>query len=355
LPEFSLDPADQNAITSAGYKDWLQAVRSPSLAKTGSAGVFLHEPQRKFSKLFWQEAYYDADQAMGGSFIHAFDTESQQWMAIDCTGHTAPVAQFAMKNWVSMSSRPAKPPIFAGKDIIFIQPDKGIGQQEGDAQVAEIIPTQGGISRISGDLHKFYTVEGDGRYFCIYTLKQGKNVYDEDAYARKTITRGEISIFSDEISSALPTIKFVSTITMDGTTYPILGTKSPLHCRIYLCRENMDGYFFEPIMVFSAVSPITAITTSGLDDAIYIALKNEGIKKYSAKKKSSHFGEIFVEDETFSANSGYVELPEIVSLAVGDNGLTGTALYAVAADDLIYRFAADGTPDYMVEFKAKWH
>ena len=42
-------------------------------------------------------------------------------------------------------------------------------------------------------------------------------------------------------------------------------------------------------------------------------------------------------------------------MAVGDNGLTGTALYAVTENDLIYRFAADGTPDYMVKFEKKWH
>lgn len=355
LPEFVLDVPDEHSMPSAGYKGWLNAVQSPRIAKAGSAGVFLHEPKRQFSKLFWQGGYYEEDQAIGGSFIRAFDAHKQEWLTMDCSGRTAPVARFAMENWHTMGSSPSGPPLFAGKDIILIPPDRTRQKTEGYKKVTGITPTHGNISAITGDVNQFYTIEGDGKYFCIYELKPGENVHGEDAYARKTITRGEISIFSDETASALPTIEFIATIRLHNKPYQIICTKSAQYWRIYLCQKNRNDYFFEPLLVFPAARGITAIAASGADDTIFISRENDGIRKYSAKEKSTHFGEIFVEDETFRANSGYVNYPDVVSMAVGDNGLTGSALYAVTNDDLIYRFAVDGTPDYMVKFEGGWH
>jgi len=349
-PEFVLDLPSKNSITSGGYQGWLNAVQSPKLSKTGSAGVFLHDPKRKFSKLFWQAGYYAEDKAMGGSFIWAFDEKNQEWLTIDCSGRTAPVAQFDMENWVSLFSRPSSPPIFAGKDIILIPPDRNNQKTEEYNKVARITPTHGSISAITGDFNQFYTIEGDGKYFCIYELKPGENVHGENAYARKTITRGEISIFSDEISSALPTIEFISTINLHNTPYTILCTKSAQYWRIYICRKNVNDYFFEPILVFPAEREITAIATSGVDDTIFISFKNDRIRKYYAKEKSTHLGQIFVEDDTFSAKSKHGYYQNVVAMAVGSNDLTGSVLYAATKSDLIYRFATDGTPDYMVRF-----
>lgn len=352
LPEFVVDLPDRHSMTSAGYQGWLHAVQSPRLSKAGSAGVFLHDPKRQFSKLFWQGGYYDEDQAIGGSFIRAFDEKNKEWLTMDCTGKTAQVAQFAMDNWGSMFSSPSEAPIFAGTDSILIPPDKTAGYN----QVARIAPAEGNISAITGDVNQFYTIEGDGKYLCIYNLKPGNNAHSEDAYARKTITRGEISIFSDETSSALPTLEFVATIRIRNAPCQIICTKSASYWRIYLCQKNMDDYFFEPILVFPAEREITAIAASGADDSIFIAFKNDGIRKYSGQEKSiTQFGEIFVEDESFLANSKRVNYPEVVSMAVGDNGLTGSALYAATNSDVIYRFAADGTPDYMVRYDGNPH
>ena len=355
LPEFALEVPGQNSLTSAGYKGWLQAVQSPRLSKAGATGVFLQDPKRQFSKVFWQGGYYDEDQAMGGSFIYAFDEKNQQWSALDCTGKSAPVAQFALPNWEAMFSSPTGPPIFAGKDLILIPPDRNQQKNGGYDNVARITPAHGDISAITGDVQRFYTIEGHGIYFCVYGLKPGENAQGGKAYSPKTISRGEISIFSDETSSALPTLEFVTTIRLHDTPYAILCTKSADYWRIYLCRENMHEYFFEPLLVFPAEKEITAIASSGADDAIFIAFKNEGIRKYSAKEKSAHLGEIFVADDTFSANAKHVSFPEIVSMTVGGNNLTGSALYAATSSGVIYRLATDGTPDYLAKFEGHPH
>jgi hypothetical protein len=94
------------------------------------------------------------------------------------------------------------------------------------------------------------------------------------------------------------------------------------------------------------------MASSGADDAIYVAFKNGNIHKYSAKEKSSHLGEIFMEDEAFATRE-YFNLPEIVSMTVGDNDLTGNALYVATKSGVIYRFAADGAPDYVAKFEGR--
>ncbi|RJX34337.1 MAG: hypothetical protein C4531_04250 [Desulfurivibrio sp.] len=349
LPEFALDVPEQNVKTSTGYQGWLHAVTSPWLTKTSATGVFLQDPQRQFSKVFWQGDYYDEDRAMGGSFIWAYDAKNQQWLALDCAGKTAPAARFVMKDWNSMSSSQAEPAIFAGKDGIFILPDRNMQKTEGDNKLVRLTPAHGDISAITGDWKRFYTIEGGGIYFCAYELKPGENAAG-DAYAKKVISRGEISIFSDE-TSALPTLEAVSTIRLHDAPYIILLTKSAVDSRIHLCRKEKDEYYFEPIMLFPPEQEISAIASSGADDTIYIAFKNGGIRKYSAIEKSAHLGDIFVEDETFAAHAKYVSFPEIVSMTVGADDLTGSVLYAAAKNGIIYRVAADGTPDYRVKFE----
>ncbi|MBU0909545.1 MAG: carboxypeptidase-like regulatory domain-containing protein [Proteobacteria bacterium] len=351
LPGIALDVPDQNSITSTGYKGWLHAVKSPWLTKVSATGVFLQEPDRKFTKVYWQDGYYDEDRAMGGSFLWAYDAKNQQWSALDCTGKTAPVAQFDLENWVAMFSTASAPPIFAGKDSILLPPDRNKQKTEGDNKVVRIKPVHGGISAIIGDSKRFYTIEGDGIYFCIYELKPGENLPGENAYAKKAISRGEISIFSDE-TSALPTLEAVSTIRLHDMSSIILLTKSAEGWRILLCRKDKQEYYFEPILLFPAEQEISTIASSGADDTIYIAFKNGTIRKYYTKEKSAHLGEIFVEDETF-ADRAYVSFPEIVSMVVGNNDLTGSALYAVSKNGIIYRVAADGTPDYRAKFEGR--
>lgn len=353
LPEFTLEVPGVNSPKAAAYKDWLHGITSPWLSKVSATGVFLQEPARKFTKVFWQGGYYPEDQAIGGSFVHAFDEKKQQWTAIDCTGKTTPVAQFAMENWLSMCSTPAEPPIFAGKDIIFIPPARNQQQPEASDKVIRITPAHGDISAITGDIKQFYTIEGQGFYFCAYELKPGENVPGENAYAAKAISRGEISIFSDA-TSALPALQAISTIRLHDTPFIILLTKSADDWRIYLCRKDKQEYYFEPILLFPPEQEIAAMASSGADDAIYVAFKNGNIHKYSAKEKSSHLGEIFMEDETFATRE-YFNLPEIVSMTVGDNDLTGNALYVATKSGVIYRFAADGAPDYVAKFEGRLH
>ncbi|MBU4260268.1 MAG: carboxypeptidase-like regulatory domain-containing protein [Proteobacteria bacterium] len=349
LPEFALNVPGQNSITSAGYKGWLHAVKSPWLTKLSATGVFLQDPARKFTKVFWQNGYYEEDLGMGGSFLWAYDENNQQWSAIDCTGKNAPDPQFAMNNWDSMSGSPKAPPIFAGKESIFIPPDRNKQKTGADNKVVRITPVQGGISGITGDSNRFYTIEGDGICFCIYELKSGGNEPGENGYTTKAISRGEISIFSN-VTSALPTLEAISSIRLHSTPYIILLTKSADDWRILLCRKDEHEYYFEPILLFPPEQEIAAIASSGTDDAIYIAFKNGKIRKYYAKEKSSHLGEFFIEDETFAAQAN-VSFPEIVSMTVGANDLTGNALYAATKNGVIYRLAADGTPDYRAKFE----
>lgn len=354
-PEFYVNAPSEYLNKSIGYNNWLNSIRSAKFTKITDAGVFLKDPTRKFTKLYWQENYYTEDSAIGGNFINAYDDNKQEWVTLDCSGKNAPVAQLNMPNWeYTISSSSGYPPIFARNNMILVSPTKYDRKRKAYNKVAQIMAVEGNISAITGDYDQFYTIEGNGKFFCRYILKPGYIPHWERSYSKRRITTADIFHSNEDSSGLLPTLKYLSTIHLTSGPDTIVCTKSSTQWRIYLFGgSNGNKYIFHPILVFPAEKEITSVATSETDNTIFIAFRNDGIRKYNANKKKNmpYRNEIFVEDTTFFANSRKVDYPEVVSMAYGYNNLIGRVLYVTTNSGIVYRFASDGTPDYMVKLE----
>jgi hypothetical protein len=79
--------------------------------------------------------------------------------------------------------------------------------------------------------------------------------------------------------------------------------------------------------------------------AVYIAFRNEGIRKYPFPWKSN---EKLEEKKAFFDRSNKLFKSDPLSVMIG-SAVNAPAVYAVTGDDRIFRIALDGTPDYIVK------
>ena len=106
-----------------------------------------------------------------------------------------------------------------------------------------------------------------------------------------------------------------------------------------------DRVMVQEVTSFPPGKEVTAIA-DGTGDDVFVAFKDEGIRKYSCYLDEE--GYQVKEDEQFHVNSRGALQSDVSSMVVGNEGTT-FALYATTGEDRIYRFSLEGIPDFIVK------
>jgi hypothetical protein len=195
-------------------------------------------------------------------------------------------------------------------------------------QIKYINPVKGDISGLSGAVGNFFTIEEKGTLLCHYLDRNIHKCYKVEDLPASGDTLDNSSQF-----------RYLTHTTNFGY-YAI--TKMHNYWHIYNFFGCYSAESFVELGAFPSHREITAFAVEG--SSLYMAFKNEGIRKYELGAPS--YGKIpMKENKDFLNNSMKVKYPDICHLDIGW-GVNAPGVYAVAGNDRIYRFSIEGIPDY---------
>ena len=155
-------------------------------------------------------------------------------------------------------------------------------------EIKYITPIKGDISALAGYVDNFFTVEDNGSLLCHYINREFVKYYEG------------IDLPESQNDDSVKNSKFqFITKTLNNGNYTV--TKDSKHWCIYRFSRGYNEetkkaeLIFEKLISFPVEREITAFTTHG--GTLYVAFKNEGIRKYESFWRGSRL--LKKEDEAF--------------------------------------------------------
>lgn len=336
---------DFPSSTSNSYKAAIDKMKNAELSPIGEKGVFVSFTGRNLSKIYTRKG--DNIPGKIDALEMVYDAASEEWIVLDASAKLLKLENSKLPKWNFFSSHEMWSwPIYANKDSIYYPVDENpmiVGMQYKSGDVKYIKSENGDISALIGFVWHFFTIEHNESKLCLY----GQLMPAEKGYGfLKCLSWEDLPKSKDGDSLSGAKFKFLSPIPVlqgitpieDGVLF-IVATQTAWHFYTYV-----GGAIRELPISFPSNREITAFATTTVINGLYIAFKDDGIRKYIFKENT------IVEDESFRKNSFSILNGDIKSLAVGQTRNNAT-LYAVTGDNLIYRFSIEGFPDYLVKMK----
>lgn len=309
------------------------------LVPKGDIGVFLRLPGKAITRIYRRmtsniELYY------------VYDSISNSWTAFDTHGNEIEIQRNELPHWdyIATNSRWGYP-LYASKDSIFFPLDETphpISYRHNKGEIKSITAKIGDISALVGTDLDSFTFEGNGKAMCNYGLNYGeesinKKENSDNPHLKQCYTSANLPHSTQDNTTESSIFEFVSDTLNHGM---FIVTKSLRYWHIYTF-----GYTDEPKRKFTEIytlpieKEMTAFIATG--NSFYIALKNDGLKKYDI------FGSTVKEDINFANNARMTRGLNITSLITG-SATNVFALYATTGEDKIYSFSTEGIPDYII-------
>lgn len=120
-----------------------------------------------------------------------------------------------------------------------------------------------------------------------------------------------------------------------------------IYCLIPIWKNELKKVDIVKILSFPHEKEITAFTTDGTK--LFLAFKNEGLKSYTITNESGRSANFIIKEDTeFYRKAKRVKALNFSYITLGNAITIYRTIYAVTGDDKIYRFAPDGTPDFII-------
>ncbi len=328
------------------YKDALDKMMKTKLNPIDNKGVFLRANDTKLTQLY--SIKNDAYKYPHQDTFYVYDEASSGWMFFNGRGNIIEPEPSNLPNWDFVSSEKGWP-LYANKNSIFFPIEKNprpAGMKYKKNEIKYITPMEGNISALVGSvMGNFFTIEDNGKSLCRY------GGYISKESAANNFTPRFIQSFQGKdipfsgVDDTLDETEFKYIVETRNHGFYVV-TKTPKYWHIYSFGQQYkkEMGFINIIISFPVEKHITAFTGEG--NGLYIAFKNEGIRKYEFGQQYNGKRKI-KEDPSFFYNTKEAAYSDVSSLVLG-SAVNNLAIYATTGDDKIYRFSLDGTPDYKV-------
>lgn len=328
---------DELVDSSELFSDSIAKLTNDRLTPLDLPGTFVRVPGKRFTRIYGLRFEMDRAFLRGTSGIIAYDENGKEWVGFDSTGKPANDLNFNQEPWEFRGDD--QDPIYASRNEIFFRKDDdrwnpGIG-------IARIRPQYGDISALNGGINLFMTIEGDGKWLCLYRRDLAKREpFPQFVNALKI---DDVSGLSADKNAGNARFKL-----LEGKNTVVIQT--PMHWvifRIEINDSNASDLGWErmnakELLRFQETDEISAI--DGYSN-ITLAFRN-GLRGYYA----DGYGKL-KEFTDFSSNARTVGLDPIRAIASGETRERMHVIYAVDGSDRIYRFDSSGMPDYPIAFQ----
>ncbi len=361
---------------SSSMRTALEKARNMHLTRVGDIGLFLRLEGKLFRQIYAiiDRHFYGENAGFSNHVtLYACDEVSGKWYAFDGRGKpmTLRAADYPKWTYVDSGQYAGLKPIYADAASVFYAAsendspidESGVIKDRNEIKFHYIAPHEGSILGLAGDTSDFATIEGNGLSLCLYGELAQERIGPSTPHGRiiphfLKCFKGEDMPNSEQRGAAESVqFRYIRQILHYGY---FVVSKTPGSWHVYYLRNAHkinEKDLVEELISFPSSREITAFAAGETPPVVgggklvvidfYIAFKNEGIRKY---KYNVFHDKNVKEDPSFIQNSRTANYPDVTSLAIG-SAVDSSAVYAVTADNRIYRFSVQGIPDYMVELE----
>lgn len=354
--------------SSWGLADISELFKKPELARlryshfemADELGVFSRMPGRRLTRLFASNnsVYNIYEKKVFGRIIYfAYDDHGKEWIAIDGRGKQLDILPKDIPKFDFISLDESYKPYFVNSNELFYMTSND-----------NLLPTsifakfpytmrkinlhEGNITGISrAQYTNVYTIENNGAELCQYgdagRIDKAGNI--SPPHLISVLKTSDLPESGEDDSTNQSVFKHV-TFTRSALQRLFIVTKTNKYWHIY-CKSLYDTAVRDKadltkIYSFPSEREITAFDANGVD--LFIAFENEGLRAYTITNYSDYPANFVIkENAQFNKNAKMAKVLNINSIALGTD-ITNRAIYAVTGEDKIYRFALDGTPDFII-------